>query len=83
MKDLQDYVIKTSSKIHGPYKHMSPFEDEDGVWRVGSRMRDFTLFTQDNKPAIILPNNCPYTKLLMKRAHRNGHIGAMATMTKF
>ena len=44
-KDLQDSVIKTGIKIHGLFKSLSPFKDEDGFWRVGSRMRDLTLFT--------------------------------------
>ena len=62
---------------------MSPFEDEDRVLRVRSRMRDFTLFTQDNKPAITLPNTCRYTKLLMERACRKGHVGTLANIAKF
>ena len=46
-------------------------------------MIDFTLFTQDNRPAIILPNDCHYTKLLIEKAHRKGHIGAVTTVAMF
>ena len=66
-KDQQDSVIKTGVKIHGLFIQMSPFEVENRVWRVGSRIGDFTPLTQNNKPAIILPNDCPYTYLLMKK----------------
>ena len=30
-----------------------------------------------------MPNNYPYTKLLMEKAHRKGHLGAVSTVTKF
>ena len=51
-KDLEDSVAVAGvkKKIHGPFKKMSSYQDERGVWRVGSRMREFTPFTQDNKP---------------------------------
>ena len=35
-------------------------------------------------PAILMPNNHPYTKLLMKQAHRtSGHRGRDATLARF
>ena len=46
-------------------------------------MRYFTPFTQDHRPAILLPNNCWCTELLMARAHRKGQVGAVVTVAKF
>ena len=56
-KSLEDSVAVAEGKrkISGPFKKMSPFQDELGVWRIGSRMREFTPFTEDHKPAILLP----------------------------
>ena len=42
-------------KVCGQFKCLSLFVDDEGTWRVGSRMRDITLFTLDNKPHVILP----------------------------
>ena len=46
-------------------------------------MKDLTPFTCDNKPAVILPNNCRYTKLLIEKGHRKSNLGAVSTVTKF
>ena len=84
-EDLHNSVSEggVRKKVHGPYKRMSPYRDEDGVWRIGSRMRDFTPFTEDHKPAILLPRDSRYTELLMIKAHRRGHVGVNATVAKF
>ena len=52
-RDLLDSMVEDEVKVCGPFKYLSLFLDEDGIWKVGSRMRDFTLFTLDNKPAVI------------------------------
>ena len=84
-KDLEDFVtvVGAKKKICGPFRRMSPYKDEHGVWRDRSQMREFTPFTQDNKPAILLPRYSKYTELLMVKAHGKGHVGVMATVAKF
>ena len=71
--NLLDYVVGGGVKICGKFKYLSLFKDKDRIWRVRSRMRDFTPFTWDNKPAVILPNTCNYTKLLVEKGHRKSH----------
>ena len=50
---------------------------------IGSRMREFTQFTKDHKPAILLLRYYKYTELLMVKAHGKGHVGVVATVAKF
>ena len=70
-------------KISGPFKKMSPYQDKFGVWRIGLRMREFTPFTKDHKPAILLPRDSRYTELLMVKAHNMGYLGVVATAAIF
>ena len=42
-------------------------------------MREFTPFTEDHKPAILLPRDSKYTELLIVKAH----ISFVATVGKF
>ena len=62
---------------------MSPYQDIFEVWRIGSRVREFTPFTEDHKPAILLPRDSRYTELLMVKAHNKGHVSVVATVPKF
>ena len=64
---LQRWLQK---KVKGPFKRTSPYWDKMGIWRVGSRMRDFRPFTEDNRPAILLPRNSHYMELLVGKAYR-------------
>ena len=70
-------------KVHGKYRRLSPFLDEDGMWRVGLRMREFTPFTWDNKPAAFLPSSSRLTLLLMTEAHEKKHSGVEETVAQF
>ena len=47
------------------------------------RMREFTPFTEDHKPAILLPRDSRYTELLMVKAHNKGKVGVEATVLSF
>ena len=76
-------VVGGGVKILGKFKCLSPFEDKDKIWRVRSRKKDLIPFTCDNKPALILSNNCHYTKLLFEKGHRKSNLGAVSTVTKF
>ena len=75
-KSLEDSVAVAggNKKIHGPFKKMSLYQDKFRVWRFGSRMREFTPFTEDHKPAILLPRDSRYTELLMVKADNKGHV---------
>jgi len=86
--DLQeelDRSIKSDekSKIHGRFKRLAPFKDHDEVWRVGSRVREYTPFTEDHLPPALLPRNHRLTFLLMREAHERRHSGVSDTVGQF
>ena len=82
--DMQQSVSSLDGgKVHGKYRRLSPFLDEDGMWRVGLRMREFTPFTWDNKPAAFLPSSSRLTLLLMTEAHEKKHSGVEETVAQF
>ena len=74
---------KDGSKVTGKFKRLAPFKDCDEIWRVGSRMREFTPFTEDNKPPALLPFENRLTLLLMKDAHDKRHSGVSDTVSQF
>ena len=75
--------FKSSSKSR--YKNLNPTKNGEGIWIVGSRMTAHNPMSHmSDDPAILMPNNHPYTKLLMKQAHRtSGHRGRDATLARF
>ena len=75
--------VATEAKIHGRFRRLAPFEDEEGVWRVGARIREFTPFTEDHKPPALLPCEARFTKLVMKEAHEKRHSGVADTVSQF
>ena len=74
---------ESGSKIHGRYKRLSPFKDDEGIWRVGLRMREYTPFTADGKPPAFLPHGNRLTSLLMEQAHSKKHSGIDDTVSQF
>ena len=72
-----------SGKVHGRYRRLSVFVDEEGIWRVGARMREFTPFTFDRKPPAFVPRNSRLTLLLMESAHRRKHACVEETVALF
>ena len=70
-------------KVHGSYRRLSPFLDDSGIWRVGSRLRDFTPFTQDQVPPAFLPKDSRFTYLVMLKAHQKKHSGVDETVAQF
>ena len=60
-----------------------PYKDDQGGWRVGSKNKEFTPFTKDNRPAILLLRKSKYTELEMKEGHDKGHIRIKTTVIKF
>ena len=69
--------------IKGQYKSLAPVQGEDGLWRIGGRMRSHVPFTENNQMPIILPYDSPVTRLLMRNAHEVGHGGQDRTLLEF
>ena len=84
-KSLEESVTVAGGKkkISSPFKKISLYQGKFGVGRIGSRMREFTPFTEDHKPAILLPRDSRYTELLMVKAHNKGHVSVVATVAMF
>lgn len=59
---------------------LDPFIDEDGVLRVGGRLRN-SLLEYDQKHPIILPKAHPFSQLIIRHEHRkNLHAGAQVIL---
>lgn len=58
-------------------------QDVDGLWRVGSRMKNRIPFTFDAKLPVILPTKSRMTMLVMRDAHLFHHGGQDATLARF
>ena len=67
----------------GRYRKLAPKLDQDGIWRVGTRMRNFVPFTFDGKLPAIIPNDHTVTKLIMQECHLFGHYGQDGTLSRF
>ena len=66
----------------GKYKRLCPVLENDGIWRVGARMR-VAPFTIDSKLPALLPYNHRVTYLLMLEAHRHSHLRQDGTVSRF
>ena len=75
--------LKKGSDGSGRYCKLAPECDENGVWRVGSRMKNFVPFTFDKKLPIILPHDSRLTALIMEDAHKFCHGGQDSTLSRF
>ena len=67
----------------GRYRKLAPMMDDDGLWRVGSRLRNFVPFTLDNKLPLILPPDHRVTLLIMEESHQFNHAGQDSTLNRF
>ncbi|XP_003369727.1 conserved hypothetical protein [Trichinella spiralis] len=82
---VNEFGIKSDSADR--VREFEPFLDQDGLLRMGGRLRRSTLPPESKHP-IILPNNHPVTELLIKDHHvRQMHAGVNQTLvairTKF
>ena len=59
----------------GHFRKLAPTLDDDGVWRVGSRMKNRVPFTHDSKMPKILPTRHKITLLIMRFCHEFSHAG--------
>ena len=67
----------------GRFRKLAPVKDKDGVWRVGSRLRNYVPFTEDAKMPKILPIRHTMTLLLIRFAHEFSHSGQDGTLSRF
>ena len=84
--ELEKSVVieaENKEKVHGKYKRLAPFLGQDGIWRVGSRMREFVPFTRDHQAPALLPFNSKLSELLMIEAHERKHSGINETVAQF
>ena len=63
-----------------PISHLNPFLDENGIIRVGGRLKNADLPYQANHPALI-PSNHHFTKFFIMHEHvRHFHAGSQPTL---
>ena len=74
--------LEHAEKGKGRFAKLCPVVDEDGVWRVGSRMR-VVPFTLDAKLPVLLPNDHRVTLLIMEKCHRHSHLLQDGTVARF
>ena len=67
----------------GRFRKLAPVKDQEGIWRVGSRLRNFAPFTKDANMPQILPTQHRATLLLMYLAHQFSHSGQDGTLSRF
>ena len=82
----RDMIVELSlaaQKGVGRYRKLAPLCDVDGVWRVGSRLKNFVPFTKDNKMPAILPPKHRVTLLVMRDSHQFSHAGQDGTLSRF
>ena len=67
----------------GRFRKLAPSVDEDGVYRVGSRLKNHVPFTEDNLMPVLLPPEHRITTLVMEEAHQFSHLGQDGTLGRF
>ena len=67
----------------GRFRKLAPVLGDDGIYRVGSRMRNFVPFTIDSALPKIIPVNHKITKLIMRDCHNFVHAGQDGTLSRF
>ena len=81
-KDIEK-ELKLSELGKGRYRRLAPKLDNDGLWRVGSRIRHHVPFTIDSKLPVLLPTDHLITLLVMRSAHRHSHVAHDGTLCRF
>ena len=81
-KNLQ-VELSLASLGAGRFRKLAPICDEEGVWRVGSRLKNFVPFTMDQKMPVIVPPDHRITLLIMRHAHQFAHTGVDGTVSRF
>ena len=82
-KELVTELHEASESGTGRFRKLAPTLDDDGVWRVGSRLRNFVPFTVDAKLPVMLPPYHRITFLIMRESHQYCHAGQDGTLSRF
>ena len=82
-KDMVTELKEALKKGTGRYRKLAPMKDEDGVYRVGSRLKNHVPFTFDRKLPVLLPPDHRITLLIMEDSHQSSHSGQDGTLSKF
>ena len=67
-KGKEDSSTPMTTKLYNPVRKLDPYIDEDGVLRVGGRLKNADYADQVKHP-IILPKGSHVTKLIIKHYH--------------
>ena len=82
-REIESELMEAADSGKGRFRKLAPVKDDDGVWRVGSRLRNFVPFTHDGKMPKILPTHHQVTRLIMQTAHQFSHAGLDGTLSRF
>ena len=75
--------LKLAESGKGRFRRLAPMLDDDGLWRVGSRVRHHVPFTTDSKLPLLLPTDHTITLQVMRSAHRHSHVAQDGTLCRF
>ena len=81
--EMADQLAQASEQGKGRYRKLAPVLDQDGIWRVGNRMRHHVPFTFDSEMPVIVPPKHKLTSLVMEDCHRFSHSGQDGTVSRF
>ena len=82
-KEIHSELSKAVESGTGRFRKLAPTLDDDGVYRVGSRMKNRVPFTRDSKMPQILPTHHRITRLIMQFCHEFCHAGQDGTLSRF
>ena len=86
LKHVQKEMIpelKLAVSGKGRYRRLAPEIDGDGLYRVGSRVRQHVPFTLDSKLPVLLPTSHIVTLQIMRSAHKFSHVAQDGTLCRF
>ncbi|XP_068742502.1 uncharacterized protein [Montipora capricornis] len=87
LKDAETFWLKESQKTlrdrlsKGEFRNLSPYVDQEGVWRVGGRA-DKALVSYETRHPVLLPGDHRISRLIVQHAHQFGHPGVVTTVAK-
>ena len=87
LKDAERYwILRAQTNLHdrlhnGEFKALTPYDDADGVLRVGGRIDKAVTAYATRHPAL-LPYNHPISLLITRQVHQVGHSGVATTVAK-
>ena len=75
--------LKLAVSGKGRYRRLAPEVDDDGLYHVGSRVRQHVPFTFDSKLPVLLPTSHIITLQIMRSAHSHSHVAQDGTLCRF